>query len=229
LIYDPKEWNIYAFNTLTDGLDVEFIPEVDLSHRRRVIKSPEEIELLKEASRRGREAFSKLAEEIDRVGIGESEFRLKYLTTSILSNHGDYNISFEPIVAINENSAKPHAIPSNLTLKRGHLLLVDAGLKYERYCSDRTRTSYVGDNISFGLEQRFKSREMQRVYDTVLKAHDVAISNLRAGMSGRDVDRLARDVIESAGYGKYFVHSTGHGVGLDIHEMPYISPRADRV
>jgi len=75
-------------NTLTDGLDVEFIPEVDLSHRRRVIKSPEEIELLKEASRRGREAFSKLAEEIDQtLGIGESEFRLKYLTTSILSNH----------------------------------------------------------------------------------------------------------------------------------------------
>jgi len=72
-----------------------------------------------------------LAEEIDRVGIGESEFRLKYLTTSILSNHGDYNISFEPIVAINENSAKPHATPSNLTLKRGHLLLVDAGLKYD--------------------------------------------------------------------------------------------------
>ncbi len=64
MIYDPKEWNIYAFNTLTDGLDVEFIPEVDLSHRRRVIKSQEEIELIKEASRRGREAFSKLVKRL---------------------------------------------------------------------------------------------------------------------------------------------------------------------
>ncbi len=109
------------------------------------------------------------------------------------------------------------------------MLLVDAGLKYKRYCSDRTRTSYVGDSFNFELSQRFKSKKIQKIYDTVLKAHDEAISKLRAGMSGRDVDRLARDVIDSAGYGKYFVHSTGHGVGLDIHEMPYISPRVDTI
>ncbi len=166
-----------------------------------------EIKLLSKASKIGRDAFAKFADEVDRAGIGQSDFRLTYLAKSILSNYGENDLSFEPIVAINQNSAKPHAKPSNLFLNREDLLLVDAGLKYKRYCSDRTRTSYVGDSFNFELSQRFKSKKIQKIYDTVLKAHDEAIFKLRAGMSGRDVDRLARDIIDSAGYGKYFVHS----------------------
>ncbi len=169
------------------GLDIKFIQEVNFSHKRRVIKRDDEIKLLSKASKMGREAFAKFAEEIDRAGIGQSDFRLTYLAKSILSNYGESDLSFEPIVAINQNSAKPHAKPSSLLLKREDLLLVDAGLKYKRYCSDRTRTSYVEDGFNFELSQKFKSEKMQKIYDTVLKAHDVAISKLRAGMSGRDV------------------------------------------
>jgi len=228
IIYDPKEWSIFAFETLTDGLkEIEFIQDLDFSHKRRVKKSIEEITLLREASRRGKEAFKRFAEEINRRGFGDSDFRLTHLAETILSNYGEYRLSFEPIVAINQNSAKPHARPSNLTLESGDLLLFDAGLKYNRYCSDRTRTALIDSGFDFKITQKFKSKKIQKVYDTVLKAHDRAISNIRAGMSSRDIDKLARDVIEKAGFGRYFVHSTGHGVGLDIHEMPYISQQTN--
>jgi Xaa-Pro aminopeptidase len=229
IIYDPKEWNIYAFEILTKDLDIDFIQDLYFSHKRRIKKSSEEIALLKEASRRGREAFDRFAKEINSRGFGDSDFRLTHLAETILSNYGEYSLSFDPIVAINQNSAKPHAKPSNLTLKSGDLLLFDAGLKYKRYCSDRTRTASVDIGFDFKIQQKFKSKRMQRVYDTVLMAHDKAISNIEAGMSSKDVDKLARDVIEKAGFGKYFVHSTGHGVGLDIHEMPYISQRTNTI
>jgi len=74
----------------------------------------------------------------------------------------------------------------------------------------------------FKYKQKFGSKKIQKAYDTVLKAHDVAIKKARSGMMAKDIDKLARDVIENAGFGNFFVHSTGHGVGLDIHEMPYI-------
>jgi len=227
LIFDPKDWTIFAFELLAKDLNINFIKDLDFSHKRRIKKSKKEIEYIKEAVKRGEIAFDRLAEAIREGGIGKSDFKLTYLTASILSNYGEYKLSFEPIVAINENSAKPHATPSGLELKKGDLLLVDAGLKYKRYCSDRTRTAYISDDFNFKLPQKFKSKKIQKIYDTVLKAHDTAISNLKSGMSSKDVDKLARDVIEKAGYGKYFVHSTGHGVGLDIHEMPYISPRTN--
>jgi len=227
IIFDPKEWSIFAFEKINSNLETKFTPEADFSHKRRIIKTKEEIELLREATKRGEEAFRKLAKKIRERGIGRDEFNLTYMAHSTLSEYGRYALSFEPIVAINQNSAKPHATPSNTTLKIGDLLLVDAGLKYKRYCSDRTRTAFVDEKLNFDLNQKFKSKKIQKVYDTVLKAHDVAISNLKSGMSSKSVDRLARDIIEKAGFGKYFVHSTGHGVGLDIHEMPYISPHTN--
>jgi Xaa-Pro aminopeptidase len=112
-------------------------------------------------------------------------------------------------------------------LHRGDLLLVDAGLKYRRYCSDRTRTVYTEKGFTFDTDQNFKSKKTQKAYDTVLKAHDYAIEKARSGMKAKKIDALARNIISKAGFGDYFVHSTGHGVGLDIHEMPYISTRSN--
>jgi len=120
-------------------------------------------------------------------------------------------------------------LPTSKKLKKGDLLLFDAGVKYKRYCSDRTRTAYFDGTIEFKYKQKFKSKKIQKAYDTVLKAHDVAIKKARSGMKAKEIDRLARDVVEKAGFGKYFVHSTGHGVGLDIHEMPYISKTSDTI
>jgi Xaa-Pro aminopeptidase len=116
-----------------------------------------------------------------------------------------------------------------LKLKQDDLILVDAGIKYKRYCSDRTCTSIFNSSCDFTREQKFKSKKQQKIYDIVLKAQEKTINKAKVGMKASQVDKLARDVIEKSGYGKYFVHSTGHGVGLDIHEYPNISSRSDVV
>jgi Xaa-Pro aminopeptidase len=144
-----------------------------------------------------------------------------------LTGGGKYELSFDPIVAIKENASKPHALPTAKKLKKNSLLLVDAGLKYKRYCSDRTRTVSATKDFEFSHEQKFRKKKIQKAYDLVLKAHDNAIAKARSGMRAKKIDALTRDIIEKGGMGEYYVHSTGHGVGLDIHEMPYISGRSD--
>jgi Xaa-Pro aminopeptidase len=144
-----------------------------------------------------------------------------------LTNRGRRDISFEPIVAINENAAKPHAKVSEKVLNRDDLLLLDAGIKYKRYCSDRTRTISINENISMSKIQKFKDSKKQKIYDIVLKAQEAALKAIRVGIKISELDKIARDIITKAGYGDYFVHSLGHGVGLDIHEWPYVNSRND--
>jgi len=145
-----------------------------------------------------------------------------------MSQLGKYDLSFDPIVAINKNAAKPHALPTNKKLKLNDLILVDAGVKYKRYCSDRTCTAVANfEKFNFKREQNFKDKKHQKIYDIVYKAQLNAIEKARVGMKASQIDKLTRDIIEKTGYGKYFVHSTGHGVGLDIHEFPNINSRSD--
>ncbi len=230
IFFDPKEWSEFELNRLRSRLpSVRFKPKADLSHRKRIVKSPEEIELLKRAAELGREGFDRFAEYLNLSGLDRREKRLHFEAKGAMSDYGEYDLSFDPIVAIGANAAKPHALPTDVVLKGGDLLLVDAGIKYRRYCSDRTRTIFVKEGMAFKEEQSFASSKIQKAYDLVRKAHDRAIESARAGMTGAQIDRLAREVIENGGMGEYFVHSTGHGVGLDIHEMPYISARSDTV
>ncbi len=229
LNYDPKEWSLFAFDKLTDKLNIKLKPKPDMSHKKRIKKSFEEIETLTIASQLGADAFDFFADMIRSDGFKIDEYSLTYMAKTALSEYGKYELSFDPIVAVNANAAKPHATPTTDILHKKDLLLVDAGLKYKRYCSDRTRTVYANKNFSFDTEQRFKDKKIQKAYDTVLKAHDNAIEKARTGMKAKEVDALTRNIIDKAGFGKYFVHSTGHGVGLDIHEMPYISSKSDTI
>ncbi len=230
IVYDPKEWHVADFEKLSAKVPhIRFVSRPDHSHRKRIVKTPDEIALLKKAVTLGAEAFDRFADYLQRQGIGETEKRLHYAAEGILSREGELALSFDPIVAVGPNAAKPHALPTDDRLRKGDLLLMDAGVKYHRYCSDRTRTIAVGERPDFGLAQRFGDKAVQTAYDTVRKAHDRAIERARPGMTGAQIDRLAREVIEEAGMGKAFVHSTGHGVGLDIHEMPYIAKRSDTV
>jgi Xaa-Pro aminopeptidase len=229
LHYDSKEWSVDSFSRLSKKSSIVFKKAPDLSHKKRIIKSDKELKILSKAATLGRRAFKNLAEEFNSGGFGSSEYSLTYSAKSILSDFGNYDLSFDPIVALNANSAKPHALPTDSRLKRGDLLLVDAGLKYKRYCSDRTRTVYAKEGFSFDIDQKFGKKRIQKAYDTVLKAHDHAIKKVRSGVRAKEVDALARGIIDKAGFGKFFVHSTGHGVGLDIHEMPYISSKSDMV
>jgi len=227
--FDPKEWSLFEYNRLIDNLKIDFREKIDLSHLKRVVKSSNEIKILSKAVKLGERAFDRVIQDISTNGFGEDEYKLTHRAKNTLSYLGKYPVSFDPIVAINQNASKPHALPTSKKLKKNNLLLIDAGLKYKRYCSDRTRTISINKKPKASLEQSFKSKKMQKVYDIVLKAHDNAISKARSGMRAKDIDALTRDIITKAGYGEYFIHSTGHGVGLDIHEMPYISSKSDMI
>ncbi len=230
LTFDPNDFTYHAYLKLSSELDIEFIEELNFSKLKRVIKSDDEIAILSKAAILGREGFKNLAKYIRKNGFEQKEQFLNFKAIEKMSQQGKYALSFEPIVAINENAAKPHALPTKKRLKLNDLLLVDAGIKYKRYCSDRTCTSHVDfENFSFKREQKFKNKKHQKIYDLVLKAQQTAIKHAKVGMKASQIDSLTRDIITKAGYGKYFVHSTGHGVGLDIHEFPVISAKSDTI
>jgi len=229
VVFDPKEWSVAGFEKVSSQTKVTFKPEPDFSHKKRIIKSDEELKIIAKAAKLGAKAFKTLAKEFSKNGFGENEFTLTHRAKTVLGDFGKYELSFDPIVAINANAAKPHAMPTKRKLKKGDLLLVDAGLKYKRYCSDRTRTVFVEEGFRFKTKQHFSKKKIQKAYDTVLKAHDNAIAKARSGMKAKKVDALTRDIIEKAGFGEFYVHSTGHGVGLDIHEMPYISKKSGTI
>ncbi len=226
-IFNPQEFSLHFYEKLTSDLKVHFLPKPNFHQEKRICKTQEEIALINHSQKLNIKAFDKFATWISKNGKDQSEAFLHFKSQAFLTKKGKYDLSFNPIVGINANAAKPHALPSNDLLHKGDLLLFDAGMKYQRYCSDRTRTGYFGKNgLNFKKEQQFKNKELQKIYDIVLKAQETAIKHAKAGMLACEIDALARNVIEKAGYGKYFVHSTGHGIGLDIHELPIISPRS---
>jgi len=225
--FDPNDFKLFRYNSLKNKLDIKFVQKPNFSKLKRIIKTDDEIQLLKKAMSLGRDGFERFASYIQKEGLEKSEKTLFFKAKEFMSNVGELELSFDPIVAINENSAKPHALPTTTTLQKNDLLLVDAGVKYQRYCSDRTCTSSVNKNVTFQREQKFNTKLEQKIYDIVLKAQEQGINKARVGMKASKIDKFTRDVIEKSGYGKYFVHSTGHGVGLDIHEYPNINSRSD--
>ncbi|MDR2100172.1 MAG: aminopeptidase P family protein [Campylobacteraceae bacterium] len=228
IIFDPLEFSVARFDALSKNLNVNFRAQKNFSQIKRMVKTPEELKIIEIAALKGQEAFRRFAQIIQERGFGKSEQELHYEAQNAMRDGGKNKLSFSPICAINENAAKPHSLPSSKTLKKGDLLLLDAGVKYRRYCSDRTRTIEAQKSAAFDDKgtQKFKDAFRQKIYDTVLKAQEAAIKTIKIGVKASDIDKAARDVIEKAGFGKYFIHSTGHGVGLDIHELPVISPRS---
>ncbi|GGD32442.1 aminopeptidase [Malaciobacter pacificus] len=226
--FDPNDFKYSTFKNLTNDIKTQFIESPNFSKLKRSIKSDKEIELLKKAAKLGRKGFKEFAKYIRKNGFNQSEEFLFFKCFEKMTQTGKLDVSFEPIVAVNQNAAKPHALPTSKKLKLNDLLLVDAGVKYKRYCSDRTCTSVANfEKFNFKREQNFKNKKHQKIYDIVYKAQLNAIEKARVGMKASEIDNLTRSIIDKAGYGKYFVHSTGHGVGLDIHEFPFINSKSD--
>ncbi len=147
------------------------------------------------------------------IKAGMSEIDIAVELEYRLAKNGGIGLAFDTIIASGTNSSKPHAHPTNKLIEMGDPVTMDFGARYHGYCSDMTRTVFVGEPTA----------EMSKIYNTVLQAQQNAISNAYTGMTGGELDALAREVIVANGYGEYFTHSTGHSLGIDIHESPRAS------
>lgn len=180
----------------------------------RVVKGPEEQAAIERAAAVSDRAFGDILGEIR---AGATERALAARLDWLLAAHGAQRPAFETIVAFGERSALPHAQPGDRVLERGQLVLLDFGAIVDGYASDMTRTVACG---------RPDSR-LTEIYRVVLEAQQAALDGLRPGMTGREADALARDVIEAAGHGEAFGHSLGHGIGLEVHEEPRMSRKSE--
>ena len=181
----------------------------------RSVKDAEEIELMRRAQEVTDEAFDHICGFI-RAGLTEQEIRVE-LENYMLS-HGADELSFGTIIAAGPNGANPHAQPGPYVVREGDLIVMDYGAGYHDYHADMTRTVCVGE----------PSAEQRAVYDVVRRAHEACAAAVHAGVIGRDIHQVAVDVISEAGYGEYFGHGLGHGVGLEIHERPNFNRSWDR-
>lgn len=182
----------------------------------RCVKTAEEVARIEKAQSIAQAAFDDILTFI-RPGVSEKEIAL-HLDYAMLSR-GAQAVSFETIAIAGENTSKPHGVPSDRKVQNGDFVTMDFGAVYDGYHSDMTRTVAVGS----------VSEEQKKIYAIVLQAKQEALSVLRVGLPASQGDKAARDVIEKAGFGAYFRHSTGHGVGLEIHELPNLSPRSEYV
>jgi Xaa-Pro dipeptidase len=194
-----------------EGIEAERVVDASPALRSfRAVKEPGELELLAEAARQTDRATEAIMAEL-RPGLTEREVAGRL--TALIEQAGA-SLSFPPLVQSGPNSALPHLGPSERRLVAGDLVLLDFGARHRGYNADTTRMAVIGKPDS----------EQVKVHQAVLDAHDRAVEAIRAGVAAGDVDAAARQSLERAGYGERFIHRTGHGLGLDAHELPNLEP-----
>lgn len=183
----------------------------------RALKDQAELEKLGQAARWNAEALEDI---LPLVRPGAREQEIAFELELALRRRGGEEKAFDFIVASGERGAMPHGLASDKILKAGELVTIDFGTRFQGYHSDETVTLALGE----------VSEDLRRIYDCVLKAHDLAMAGVAPGASLKEIDAIARDHIAACGYGDFFGHGLGHGVGLEVHEYPTASPRSeDRV
>ena len=195
----------------SDGL--QLIQTSDLVDRMRATKNQDEMALLRRAIEIADEALDEVSPTI-RPGMTEAQ--VSWELEKAMRERGAESVSFETIVGAGPNGALPHHRPDGTVIRDGQPVVIDMGATYEGYCSDLTRTIFVGE----------PDETFRKVYGVVLRAQLAAEEQVRVGMTGQETDTISRDIIAEAGYDEYFGHSLGHGVGLAVHEYPQVGPRA---
>ena len=190
------------------GLDL--LPQTQFVEGLRMIKDEAEIAAIRKACSISDQAFR---DALDFIKPGKTEIEIANFLDFRMRELGASGLSFDTILASGINSSKPHAHPMHKPVELGEAITMDFGCLYDHYVSDMTRTIYLGH----------VSDEQAEIYNTVLKANQALIDQAKAGLGFRDFDKIPRDIIIEAGYGDYFTHGIGHGIGLDIHEEPYFS------
>ncbi len=182
----------------------------------RSVKDDSELELIKSAQKITDEAFDYI---LGRIGEGKTEKELALELEFYMRSHGADKVSFDIIFVGGKNTSMPHGVPSDYKLFKGDLITIDFGADVNGYKSDMTRTVALGRI----------TEEQNKVYNIVLEAQQKAIEQIREGIACCEIDKAARDIIKSYGYGDYFGHALGHSVGLDIHESPNFSPKCSTI
>ena len=195
---------------------VELVGLTGIVERLRAVKEPEEIEDIRAAAVLADTAFERLLHD-GLIGRTEREVAIALEHDMLL--RGAEGPSFKTIVATGPRAALPHARPREVEIRRGDLVVIDWGAELDGYCSDCTRTVAAGE----------PGESAREIYELVLEAQQAGLDAVRSGAGGREVDQIARTVIEDGGYGEQFGHGLGHGVGLEIHEGPRLSQRTDDV
>lgn len=195
------------YNKLRNDFNIESKTYVD---KQRMIKTPEEIKKITNATNIAQKAFKQL----DILNRIENENILAFELVKLMIENGASKESFDTILVSGSNTSLPHAIPQAKSLENP--VLIDWGAIYEGYCSDNTRTFVY-------------TEKQHEILSIVKEAHDKAIEKIKPGIKCCEVDKVARDIITEYGYGDNFIHSTGHSLGLDIHENPSFSPKDNTV
>ena len=199
---------------LEAGSRWQWRPTVDLVETLRERKDPDELALIETANGI---AIRALERTLPQLRAGMTELEVAGVLEKSLRDEGSEGFPFESIVASGPRSALPHARSTSRRVEAGDFLLLDFGAETQGYCADVTRTFVMGR----------AAPEQRAVYDVVRAANETASQRVRAGMSGRDADAIARDYIEQRGYGDLFGHSLGHGLGLEVHEAPRLARTAE--
>jgi len=210
-------FTIKEFNNLKSKFpEIEFLDIDSKLSSLRQVKDDFEISLIKEAAR----IASIAAEEIiNYMKEGMTEYELAAYLTYILMKNGAQENAFTPIVAFGENSAEPHYFSGSRKLKKGDFVLLDFGARYRKYNSDITRTYIFGSG----------NDKQKRIYEVVKEAQEIGIRAIKDGKPGKDVDTEVRNFIDSTEFKGLFIHSTGHGVGLAVHDHPALSQSSDLI
>ena len=189
-----------------EKLNKNYIPSSsNILLEERMIKKPEEIKKIEQATHIAQKAFKELE-------ITDNEWKVAYQLGYLMREYGAKKESFDTIVAYGTNSSLPHAEPTNKEPE--YPILIDWGAYHNNYCSDNTRTI-------------IQTEKQEEIYNIVEEAYQKALKTVKPGIPASDIDKAARDIITEYGYGENFIHSTGHGVGLEIHELPNISTKSN--
>ncbi|MCX7923274.1 MAG: Xaa-Pro peptidase family protein [Clostridia bacterium] len=188
----------------------EFSPLGGVLETLRMVKDQDEIEIIKKAVEIADNAFSHI---INFIKPGVREIEVAAEIEYFMKRQGAKGASFETIVASGERASMPHGVASEKVINQGDVITLDYGAIYKEYCSDMTRTVFLGD----------PQPEIKKIYSIVLEAQQKALEGAAAGLTGKEIDFIARDIISKRGYEKNFGHGLGHGVGIEIHEEPRLS------
>ncbi len=216
-LYTETDITVGFLSDLNDIIPCKVIPDSELTNLllfKRSVKEQWEIDNIISAQRIAEKAFENILNYI-KAGVTEKQVALEL--DYMMQKLGSEGVSFETIAVSGKNSALPHGVPTDKIIENGDFFTLDFGAVYNGYHSDMTRTVAIG----------YASEEMKYIYDLVLEAQNAALSKIAVGVKCKAVDAAARDIITHAGYAGNFGHSTGHGVGLQIHEYPTLSSRND--